>query len=175
MPLQAAPRTRLTKWSSGPGMRAPRILNGPAQAIEPEGFEEGTTPDIGPASAKTTPCAFDEQGAQSLRHVAVHLDKLRRRVPGRSCIRAGRSISAVSPRARTSAETRRTLISNPPAHRQSRKPGAVLRLRPARRKIAGHFSSSPSVFGLPVVPLLAALCRCLVLRKRKKKGNVTET
>ena len=44
-------RTRLTRWSSGRGMRHPRILNRPAQANEPQGLEEGTVPRRRPTGA----------------------------------------------------------------------------------------------------------------------------
>lgn len=59
-------------------MHAPRILNRAAQATESQGFEEGTTPDGGPAGMETTPRSRDEQCVQSVLDAPVHLDKLRR-------------------------------------------------------------------------------------------------
>src|SRR5204863_1371917 len=75
-------RTRLSRWSSGRRMHAPRILNGTAQAVESQGFEEGTSPAVRPAGAKTTPRALDEQTMEPPLDVGIHLDKLRRRIPG---------------------------------------------------------------------------------------------
>ena len=58
----------------------PRILNGPAQAVESQGLEEGTTPDIHPAGAKSAPASLDEQGVQPVFDVTVDVDEFGRRI-----------------------------------------------------------------------------------------------
>ena len=58
----------------------PRILNGPAQAVESQGLEEGTTPRIHASGAKTAPGSLDEQGVQPVFDVTVDVDEFGRRV-----------------------------------------------------------------------------------------------
>ena len=75
------PHTAYQVVVQGAALCGPRILNGPAQAAETQGFEEGTTPAIGPTRVETTSRSCDEQGVEPFLDVAVHLDKLRRRTP----------------------------------------------------------------------------------------------
>ncbi len=58
----------------------PRILNGAAQADEPEGFEEGAIPRGRPTSGPTRPRALHEQPAEATFDVLIQVRKLVRRV-----------------------------------------------------------------------------------------------
>jgi len=61
-------------------MRHPRILNRAAQANEPEGFEEGTTPGLRPTGGQSRPCALEEQSAESPFDVLVEVGEVVRRL-----------------------------------------------------------------------------------------------
>src|SRR6266496_6035645 len=69
-------RTRLTKWSSGRSMRHPRILNGAAQATEPQAFEEGTVPGVGKSGAEPRAGSLEQQAVQPFLDVRIDLDEV---------------------------------------------------------------------------------------------------
>src|SRR5687767_15298819 len=73
-------RTRLTRWTSGRGMRHLRILSRAAQTTESQGLEERTAPDVGPADAEPRAGPLQQQAAQALLDVRIDLDEFHRRV-----------------------------------------------------------------------------------------------
>src|SRR5918995_2180192 len=79
-PCMRISRTRLTRWSSGRGMRHPRILNRSAQADEAQGFEEGATDIEAMRNPATRAGAGAPQGMEPVRDIAIEVMKRRRRV-----------------------------------------------------------------------------------------------
>src|SRR2546422_1429288 len=61
-------------------MRHPRILNGSAQATEPQGFEEGTVPSVGASGAEPRACSLEQQASQPFLDVRIDLAECHRRV-----------------------------------------------------------------------------------------------
>ena len=59
-------------------LRGPRILNGSAQAVESQGFEEGTVPSGSTTGPKARPRPLDEQGVETIFDESIHLDKFHR-------------------------------------------------------------------------------------------------
>ncbi len=74
--------TRLSRWTSGRSIHRPRIPNRAAQAYEPQGLEERTTPDLRPPGRQTRPRPSGEQAAHAFRHVPVELLEVVRRTRG---------------------------------------------------------------------------------------------
>src|SRR5918995_749858 len=87
-PCMRISRTRLTRWSSGRGMRHPRVLNRAAQADEAQGFEEGTTPlHPVPSGMWRQTAPLQTQPAQPIHDIPVELDKAGRRIAGAKVLR----------------------------------------------------------------------------------------
>src|SRR5258706_16082093 len=86
-PCMRISRTRLTRWSSGRGMRHLRILNRAAQAKESQGFEEGTPPRRRLRCHQTGPRTLQEQPAEALFDILVDVREVVRRVAGAKVLR----------------------------------------------------------------------------------------
>ena len=101
-------------------MRYPRILNGPTQAVEPKGFEEGALPGCSPTSGYTGARALEQQPAESLDDRVVEVRKPVRRVP------------------------RAEVLAPAPEHRiELRDDDAKVRMTPGARRQPPHASAHP--------------------------------
>ena len=101
-------------------MRHPRILNRAAQAVEAQGFEEGTTPlrratDPAPAAGP-----LDEEPVEAVLDVAVHVEEFGRRI------------------------ARAKVLSPPAEHRiEIRNDDAEIRMAPPARSQLSHTGAHP--------------------------------
>ena len=152
-PCMRISRTRLTRRTSVRSMHHPRIPNRAAQASEPQGLEERTTPSLRPTSRQTRPRALPEQaapaagsnrraatarhggGLQGCPRGAAALEDEFWSVPSPRCRRRGLS---GSPRPRTPLASRRrpqpATLPRPARRRTSSSPTSGSRKRPAPRR-----------------------------------------
>jgi hypothetical protein len=118
-----------SQWLRGLRLYATlRILNRPAQAMEPESLKEGTAPSFGLTGSKLRAGALDPKAGEPLDRKAIDLDKLDGRIP-RSVIRTpppkhGIDVRNHGPQILVTPMARREFpkASADPCHRAPRRP-----------------------------------------------------